>query len=59
MDTSAAEKIPGGEGGDADCGRRLRYEGQPVAAVAATTPEIAEDAIRGRSWWSMKCCRTW
>jgi xanthine dehydrogenase YagR molybdenum-binding subunit len=45
MDTSVAEKIIGvkvvlkipGE---------IRYEGQPIAAVAAITPEIAEDAIR-------------
>ncbi len=26
--------------------KTLKYEGDPVAAVAATTPEIAEDAIR-------------
>ena len=45
IDTSAAQKIPGvkvvlpipGE---------IRYEGQPIAAVAATTVEIAEDAVK-------------
>jgi xanthine dehydrogenase YagR molybdenum-binding subunit len=49
VDTSATEKIPGvkavivlvGEGGT-----NLRYQGDEVAAVAAVTPEIAEDAIR-------------
>jgi xanthine dehydrogenase YagR molybdenum-binding subunit len=47
LDVSAALKIPGvgaaiarvGEGGD------VRFEGDPVAAVAATTAEIADDAI--------------
>jgi xanthine dehydrogenase YagR molybdenum-binding subunit len=47
IDLSSAMKIPGvkaaivrvGPGG------RLRFEGDPVAAVAAVTPEIAEDAI--------------
>src|SRR5689334_8550403 len=49
VDTSAAQKIPGvkailnlvDEGG-----KTLRYQGDEVAAVAAVTPEIAEDAIR-------------
>jgi xanthine dehydrogenase YagR molybdenum-binding subunit len=49
VDTSAAERIPGvkavinlvEEGG-----KSLRYQGDEVAAVAAVTPEIAEDAIR-------------
>src|SRR5438445_5066689 len=49
VDTSAAERIPGvkavinlvEEGG-----KTLRYQGDEVAAVAAVTPEIAEDAIR-------------
>ena len=27
-------------------GKTVRFEGEPVAAVAATTPEIAEDAVR-------------
>src|SRR5438132_11973340 len=49
VDTTAAQKIPGvkailnlvDEGG-----KTLRYQGDEVAAVAAVTPEIAEDAIR-------------
>src|SRR5213080_580728 len=49
VDTSVAERIPGvkavinlvEEGG-----KTLRYQGDEVAAVAAVTPEIAEDAIR-------------
>src|SRR3989442_11345870 len=49
VDTSAAARIPGvkvvinlvEEGG-----KTLRYQGDEVAAVAADTPEIAEDAIR-------------
>src|SRR3954465_15358352 len=48
VDTSAA-KIPGVKAilnlGD-DGGKARRYQGDEVAAVAATTPEIAEDAIR-------------
>lgn len=49
VDLSAAQRIPGvkaimnlvEEGG-----KTLRYQGDEVAAVAAVTPEIAEDAIR-------------
>lgn len=47
VDTSAAERIPGVKAvlvlGD-DSGKhkdRVRYEGDPIAAVAAITPEIA------------------
>jgi xanthine dehydrogenase YagR molybdenum-binding subunit len=48
LDLAAAKKINGvkavlavvGVGGE------VRFEGQPVVAVAATTPEIAEDATR-------------
>jgi xanthine dehydrogenase YagR molybdenum-binding subunit len=48
IDTAAALKIPGvkvampivNEGGE------VYYEGQPIVAVAATTPEIAQDAVR-------------
>lgn len=48
FDASAAEKINGvklvlsvvGPGGE------VRFEGQPVAAIAAATPELAEDAAR-------------
>jgi len=47
VDTSAAERMPGVKAvvsyGDK---KQLKYEGDPVAAVAAVTPEIAEDAIR-------------
>jgi xanthine dehydrogenase YagR molybdenum-binding subunit len=46
VDFTAAEKMPGVKvvirAGD----DTLKYEGDPVAAVAAATPEIAEDAIR-------------
>jgi xanthine dehydrogenase YagR molybdenum-binding subunit len=49
VDLSAARRIPGvkavinlvDEGG-----KTLRYQGDEVAAVAAVTPEIAEDAVR-------------
>jgi xanthine dehydrogenase YagR molybdenum-binding subunit len=46
VDLSAAEKMPGVKvvmryGDDT-----LKYEGDPIAAVAAITPEIAEDAVR-------------
>ncbi|MFX7727953.1 hypothetical protein ABTJ85_19075, partial [Acinetobacter baumannii] len=49
VDTSEAQRMPGvraivnlAERGD----YVVRFMGDPVAAVAATTPEIAEDAIR-------------
>jgi xanthine dehydrogenase YagR molybdenum-binding subunit len=45
FDTSDAEKIPGVRGVIAG-GNNLHYEGDPVAAVAADTTEIADDAIR-------------
>lgn len=46
IDTSAAEKMDGVKAVINNGKRKLKYEGDPVAAVAAITPEIAEDAIR-------------
>jgi xanthine dehydrogenase YagR molybdenum-binding subunit len=61
FDASAARRIPGvrsvatvlqsaakgtGDGRDADLtGFEVRYEGQPIAAVAAVSPEMADDAV--------------
>jgi xanthine dehydrogenase YagR molybdenum-binding subunit len=58
FDASAALKIPGvkavveapspqpqGPQPDTPPSREIYFEGQPIAAVAATTPEIADDAI--------------
>src|SRR2546422_10275411 len=49
VDASAARAMPGVKAVitlDTPPGKTLRYAGDEVAAVAATTPEIAEDAIR-------------
>jgi len=48
IDLSAAERLPGVKAvlGMAMPGAVIRYAGQPLAAVAAITPEIAEDALR-------------
>jgi xanthine dehydrogenase YagR molybdenum-binding subunit len=46
IDTSAAEALPGVKAVMSNGPKPLKYEGDPVAAVAAVTPEIAEDAIR-------------
>jgi xanthine dehydrogenase YagR molybdenum-binding subunit len=48
FDAGPAEKIAGVKAvlPVVNVGGELRFEGQPVAAVAATTPEIADDAIR-------------
>src|SRR5229473_795711 len=49
VDISAAQKIPGVKAVlnlVEDGGKTLRYQGDEVCAVAAVTPEIAEDAIR-------------
>jgi xanthine dehydrogenase YagR molybdenum-binding subunit len=48
LDVSAAEKMNGVKAVITlkEAGKELKYEGDPVAAVAAITPEIAEDAIR-------------
>ncbi len=48
LDTSAAEAMPGVKAvvklySDE---KGLKYEGDPVAAVAATSPELADDALR-------------
>lgn len=46
IDTSAAEKIPGVAAVIQAPLLELRFAGAPVAALAATTPEIAADALR-------------
>lgn len=46
IDVSAAEKIPGVKAVISYGNKKLRYEGDPVAAVAAVSPEIAGDALR-------------
>ena len=46
IDSKAAEAIPGVIGVIVYEGKTLRYQGDPVAAVAAETPEAAEDGIR-------------
>jgi xanthine dehydrogenase YagR molybdenum-binding subunit len=46
LDTDAAAKIPGVKAIVPAPLTELRYAGAPVAAVAATTPEIAADALR-------------
>ena len=46
IDTSKAEKLPGVKAVWATESRTVRFAGQDVAAVAATTPEIAMDAAR-------------
>jgi xanthine dehydrogenase YagR molybdenum-binding subunit len=45
IDTSAAEKIKGVKAVVA-FGKQVRYEGEPVVAIAATTQEAAEDAVK-------------
>ena len=46
MDTSTAEKLPGVAAVIKGPLEELRFAGAPVAAVAATTPELAADALR-------------
>ncbi|HKG81239.1 MAG TPA: xanthine dehydrogenase family protein molybdopterin-binding subunit, partial [Pyrinomonadaceae bacterium] len=46
LDTEAASKIPGVQAIIQAPLTELRFAGAPVAAVAATTPEIAGDALR-------------
>ena len=48
IDLSAAEALPGVKAvlPLIEPGKKVRFEGQEIAAVAATTPEIAEDAVR-------------
>jgi xanthine dehydrogenase YagR molybdenum-binding subunit len=46
VDASAAKRLPGVKAVWTErAGRRIFFAGQEVAAVAATTPEIAEDAL--------------
>ncbi|MBV9850689.1 MAG: xanthine dehydrogenase family protein molybdopterin-binding subunit [Armatimonadetes bacterium] len=46
LDARAAEAIPGVAAVLTFPNKTLMYQGDPVAAVAARTPELAEDAIR-------------
>jgi xanthine dehydrogenase YagR molybdenum-binding subunit len=46
IDTSAAEALPGVRAVWTTESRHARFAGQDVAAVAATSPELAEDAAR-------------
>src|SRR3954462_1134936 len=48
LDLGPAQKIDGGKSvlPVVNVGGEVRFEGQPVVAVAATTPEVAEDATR-------------
>jgi xanthine dehydrogenase YagR molybdenum-binding subunit len=51
IDLSAAEKLPGVKAvlaliDPAAANNRVRYQGEEIAAVAATTEDIAEDAVR-------------
>ncbi|HQZ16002.1 MAG TPA: xanthine dehydrogenase family protein molybdopterin-binding subunit [Vicinamibacteria bacterium] len=46
IDTSKAEKLPGVKAVWTTESRTVRFAGQDIAAVAATTPEIALDAAR-------------
>lgn len=48
VDTSAAEKIDGVKAviSFAGNGREVRYEGEPIVAIAATTVEAAQDAVK-------------
>jgi xanthine dehydrogenase YagR molybdenum-binding subunit len=46
IDTSKAEKLPGVKAVWTTEARAVRFAGQDVAAVAAISPEVAEDAAR-------------
>jgi xanthine dehydrogenase YagR molybdenum-binding subunit len=46
VDVTAASAIPGVEHARALAQGEVKYLGQPVAAVAARTPELAEDGLR-------------
>lgn len=48
IDLTPAERMPGVKAvlGLKNAGAAVMYHGEPIAAVAAATPEIAEDAIR-------------
>lgn len=46
VDTSAAEKVPGVKAVLSLNKNEVRYEGEPVVAIAGVTPEAAEDGMR-------------
>jgi xanthine dehydrogenase YagR molybdenum-binding subunit len=46
IDTGKAERLPGVKGVWTTDAKRVRFAGQDIAAVAAVSPEIAEDAAR-------------
>src|SRR5215831_5940627 len=46
FDSTAAEKMPGVKAVIQAMNKELRFAGAPVGAVAATTPELAQDAAR-------------
>lgn len=46
VDTSEAERLPGVKAVEVIENKDIKYAGQEIAAVAATTPRIAEDAVR-------------
>jgi xanthine dehydrogenase YagR molybdenum-binding subunit len=46
IDTSRAERLPGVKAVWTTDAKQVRFAGQDIAAVAAVTPEIAEDAAR-------------
>jgi xanthine dehydrogenase YagR molybdenum-binding subunit len=46
IDTSAAEALPGVKAVWKTEARNVRFAGQDIAAVAATSPEVAVDAVR-------------
>ncbi len=46
LDTSPAERLPGVKAVVTLDVKEVRYPGQAVAAVAATSPEVAEEALR-------------
>jgi len=46
IDTSQAQALPGVKAVWATESRKVRFQGQDIAAVAAVSPEVAEDAAR-------------
>ncbi|HWB55060.1 MAG TPA: molybdopterin cofactor-binding domain-containing protein, partial [Tepidisphaeraceae bacterium] len=46
IDTRTAERMPGVAGVHILEGKTLRYAGQPIGAIAAATPMLAEEAVR-------------
>jgi CO/xanthine dehydrogenase Mo-binding subunit len=41
----------------AEIGAEIRYRGEPVAVVAAKTPELAAEAAGASEWRSRNCPR--